>query len=52
MAKNKEAATRRSKKDPNAPKRPLNAYMLYGNSVRGHIRDEFPDLSMGEVVRN
>lgn len=41
---------KRAKKDPNAPKKPLNAYMLYGNSVRSQIRDENPDLSMPEVV--
>jgi hypothetical protein len=41
---------KRAKKDPNAPKKPLNAYMLYGNSVRSQIREENPDLSMPEVV--
>ena len=50
--KTKKPATRRAKKDPNAPKRPLNTYMLYGNSVTEQIRDELPNLSMGEVVRN
>lgn len=41
---------KRAKKDPNAPKRPMNAYMLYANSVREQVREENPDLSMGEVV--
>ena len=41
---------KRAKKDPNAPKKPMNAYMLYANSVRAQVREENPDLSMGEVV--
>ena len=46
----KKKKAKRAKKDPNAPKKPLNAYMLYGNSVRSQIREENPDLSMPEVV--
>eukprot|EP00986_Skeletonema_menzelii_P009863 scaffold4599_cov138-Skeletonema_menzelii.AAC.9 len=42
---------KRAKKDPNAPKRPMNAYMLYANSVREQVREENPDLSMGEVTK-
>lgn len=41
---------KRAKKDPNAPKKAMNAYMLYANSVRAQIREENPDLSMADVV--
>lgn len=41
---------KRAKKDPNAPKKPMNAYMLYANSVRTKVREENPEMSMGEVV--
>ena len=41
---------KRAKKDPNAPKKPLNAYMLYANSVRAQVREENPDLSVTDVV--
>lgn len=41
---------KRAKKDPNAPKKPMNAYMLYANSVRAQVREENPDMSMAEVV--
>ena len=41
---------KRTKKDPNAPKKPLNAYLLYANSVRAQIREENPDMSMTQVV--
>ncbi len=41
---------KRAKKDPNAPKRPMNAYMLYANSVRSQIREENPDMAMADVV--
>merc|ERR1712161_132816 len=42
---------KRAKKDPNAPKRPMNAYMLYANSVRAQIKKENPDLSMGDISK-
>lgn len=41
---------KRAKKDPNAPKRPMNAYMLFANSVRAQVRGDNPDMSMAEVV--
>eukprot|EP00577_Skeletonema_sp_RCC1716_P010409 CAMPEP_0113398806 /NCGR_PEP_ID=MMETSP0013_2-20120614/15181_1 /TAXON_ID=2843 ORGANISM="Skeletonema costatum, Strain 1716" /NCGR_SAMPLE_ID=MMETSP0013_2 /ASSEMBLY_ACC=CAM_ASM_000158 /LENGTH=823 /DNA_ID=CAMNT_0000283623 /DNA_START=183 /DNA_END=2654 /DNA_ORIENTATION=- /assembly_acc=CAM_ASM_000158 len=42
---------KRAKKDPNAPKGPMNAYMLFANSVRAQVREENPDLSMTEVSK-
>jgi len=39
------------KSDPNAPKRHLSAYMLYGASVRGQIIKENPDFSPPQVMK-
>lgn len=32
------------------PQRPMNPYMLFANSVRAQVREENPDMSMGDVV--
>merc|ERR1719232_1713495 len=37
--------------DPNAPKRPTSAYMLYAGSVRGEITAANPDMSVTEVMK-
>ena len=49
--KKAKAKSKAEKKDPNAPKRPKDAYMFYADSVRTQIREENPDLSMPDVVR-
>ncbi|KAK2733211.1 Non-histone chromosomal protein 6 [Myotisia sp. PD_48] len=43
-----EAGTRR-KKDPNAPKRGLSAYMFFANDQRESVREENPDITFGQV---
>ncbi|GAB1311188.1 Non-histone chromosomal protein 6 [Madurella fahalii] len=40
---------RRSKKDPNAPKRGLSAYMFFANEQRENVREENPGVSFGQV---
>ncbi|KAL3792936.1 hypothetical protein ACHAW5_006843 [Stephanodiscus triporus] len=50
-AKKKKPKAKRAKKDPNAPKQPMNAYMLYSNSVRAKIREENPGISVGDVAK-
>jgi len=50
-AKNKPKAKAKAKKDPNAPKQPMNAYMLYSNSIRAKIREENPGMSLGDVAK-
>ncbi|KAK3180341.1 Non-histone chromosomal protein 6 [Lecanicillium sp. MT-2017a] len=40
---------KRSKKDPNAPKRGLSAYMFFANEQRENVREENPDATFGEV---
>ncbi|KAL2049598.1 hypothetical protein ABVK25_010177 [Lepraria finkii] len=55
----KEKATRKTKakadtggkkkKDPNAPKRGLSAYMFFANEQRDNVREENPGISFGQV---
>ena len=40
-----------SHKDPNAPKRPLNAYMLYSAEQRAHMKQDNPDMSHKDIMR-
>ena len=46
----KKRSTRR-KKDPNAPKRALSAYMFFANENRDIVRSENPDVSFGQIGR-
>ncbi|CAH1828316.1 unnamed protein product [Saccharomyces cerevisiae] len=43
--------TTRRKKDPNAPKRGLSAYMFFANENRDIVRSENPDVTFGQVGR-
>ncbi|EQL36251.1 hypothetical protein BDFG_02219 [Blastomyces dermatitidis ATCC 26199] len=52
----KEKTTRKTKvrgekkkKDPNAPKRGLSAYMFFANEQRDNVREENPGISFGQV---
>lgn len=41
----------KKEKDPNAPKRPLTAYLLYAQSARSTIKDELGEgIKPGEVA--
>ncbi|OAA67572.1 nucleosome binding protein [Cordyceps fumosorosea ARSEF 2679] len=40
---------KRAKKDPNAPKRGLSAYMFFANEQRENVREENPDVTFGQV---
>ncbi|ANB14612.1 Nhp6bp [Sugiyamaella lignohabitans] len=40
---------RKKKKDPNAPKRALSAYMYFANENRDNIKNENPDISFGQI---
>ncbi|CCK72326.1 high-mobility group nucleosome-binding protein KNAG_0J02470 [Huiozyma naganishii CBS 8797] len=46
----KKRQTRR-KKDPNAPKRALSAYMFFANENRDIVRSENPDVTFGQIGR-
>ncbi|CAN6631340.1 non-histone chromosomal protein 6A [Trichomonascus vanleenenianus] len=53
MPKDIEPTTRRRvqkrKKDPNAPKRSLSAYMFFANEQRDNVRAENPNITFGQV---
>lgn len=51
MAKERSAAKAapKKKKDPNAPKRPMTAYMFFATEGRETVRKENPDAKFGEV---
>ena len=48
MVEQRKKSSRR-KKDPNAPKRALSAYMFFANENRDIIKSENPDVSFGQV---
>ncbi|KDE02271.1 non-histone chromosomal protein 6 [Microbotryum lychnidis-dioicae p1A1 Lamole] len=39
----------KAKKDPNAPKRPLSAYMYFSQENRNTVKDDNPDASFGDL---
>ncbi|KAL4785689.1 high mobility group box domain-containing protein [Aspergillus varians] len=41
--------TARKKKDPNAPKRGLSAYMFFANDNREKVREDNPGITFGQV---
>ncbi|KAI9888986.1 MAG: type I protein arginine N-methyltransferase Rmt1 [Vezdaea aestivalis] len=45
----KTKGTRKAKKDPNAPKRGLSAYMFFANEQRENVRSENPGIAFGQV---
>jgi structure-specific recognition protein 1 len=42
---------KRKQKDPNAPKKAMNAYFLYANSVRSEIAAKNPDSGFGDITK-
>jgi len=47
--KTKARGVEKKKKDPNAPKRGLSAYMFFANDQRDNVREENPGISFGQV---
>jgi len=45
----KKRKQKRAKKDPNAPKRGLSAYMFFANEQRENVRAENPGIAFGQV---
>jgi hypothetical protein len=43
--------TSKRKRDPDAPKRPMSAYLSYANKLRGKVKGENPDCSNGEISK-
>jgi len=44
-------AKKRSQKDPNAPKRPMSAFLSFSNSKRSEVKKKNPDIGNAEVSR-
>lgn len=53
-ASKKDAAagtkSKKAAKDPNAPKRPLSAYMIFSQAHRASVKEENPDASFGQLL--
>lgn len=47
----KVPAKKRSQKDPNAPKRPMSAFLSFSNSKRTFVKEKHPDAGNAEVSR-
>ncbi|EEQ32729.1 Non-histone chromosomal protein 6 [Microsporum canis] len=47
--KAKGRGVEKKKKDPNAPKRGLSAYMIFANEQRAAVREENPNITFGQV---
>lgn len=47
--RSKRASAPKKKKDPNAPKRGLSAYMFFANEQRENVRAENPGIAFGQV---
>jgi len=47
--KRTRAHPEKKKKDPNAPKRGLSAYMFFANDQRESVRNDFPGIAFGAV---
>jgi len=41
--------TKKKKKDPNAPKKPLTAYMLFSNQMREKVKQDNPNITFPDV---
>ncbi|KAF9696867.1 hypothetical protein EKO04_004613 [Ascochyta lentis] len=44
-----KADSGKKKKDPNAPKRGLSAYMFFANEQRDKVREDNPGIKFGDV---
>lgn len=49
MSTTEKRKSSRKKKDPDAPKRSLSAYMFFANENRDIVRAENPGISFGQV---
>jgi hypothetical protein len=53
MSKEEKKALRKERKanrDPNAPKRPPSAYLLFQNEIREDMRQRYKDLTYSDVL--
>ena len=50
-ADDEKPAKKKAKRDPNAPKRPPSAYLLYGKTERTRIIAENPEATFGDIAK-
>lgn len=43
--------TKKTTRDPNAPKRNLSAYLLYQNAMRNHFKAQNPGMTFGQLAK-
>ncbi len=51
VEKRSKGKKKKAKKDPNAPKRAMTAFMCFSNDMRSKIKEENPDLSFGDIAK-
>lgn len=51
LVKKKRKATKRKVKDPNAPKRPLSAFLKFSNSRRKGLKRQYPDATNADLSK-
>jgi len=47
----KKAKPEKKRKDPNAPKKALTAYILFSNAKRAEVKKANPDIKFGDVAK-
>jgi len=47
----KKKKKKKAKKDPNAPKRAMTAYILYSNATRADVKAQNPEAKFGDLAR-
>lgn len=46
-----DGKSKKKKKDPNAPKRPLSAFFLYCHDERPKVKETYPDYGVAECAK-
>lgn len=49
--KAKKAVSKKSSKDPNAPKKAMSAYLLFSSHIRPEVKKENPDAPFAEIAK-
>ncbi|CAD6573176.1 MAG: hypothetical protein CYPHOPRED_005083 [Cyphobasidiales sp. Tagirdzhanova-0007] len=48
--KKKKRKNKKADKDPNAPRRPMSAYLMFQNAIRQEMKEKNPDVSYKELI--
>jgi len=49
--KKEKGSRKKKKKDPNEPKKPQTAYLIFGNKERSNIKAEHPEMKQSEIMK-